>query len=58
MFQRHTLDGDIYFHVFQELSPVLFTLMKSTESFPGRVLHAGFGGDDEKSGALLMFAPS
>jgi hypothetical protein len=58
MFQRHTLDGDIYFHVFQELSPVLFTLMKSTEPFPGRVLHAGFGGDDEKSGALLTFAPS
>ncbi|PWZ44269.1 2-methoxy-6-polyprenyl-1,4-benzoquinol methylase, mitochondrial [Zea mays] len=41
-----------------ELSPVLFTLMKSTEPFPGRVLHAGFGGDDEKSGALLTFAPS
>jgi hypothetical protein len=38
MFQRHTLDGDIYFHVFQELSLVLFTLMKSTEPFPGQFL--------------------
>ncbi|XP_020396899.1 demethylmenaquinone methyltransferase [Zea mays] len=36
--------------VLQELSQVLFTLMKRTEPFPRRVLHAGFGGEDEKSG--------